>query len=324
MTAPAVTVVVPLHNKQTTVERALRSVLDQTVRDFEIVVVDDGSTDQSAAAAERIGDPRVRLIRQANGGVSMARNRGIEAASAPVIAFLDADDAWMPEFLETVLRLRKRFATCHVYATNYVIACDNGQCRLPIIRGIPRGPWEGVLRGYFAIACRSDPPLFTSAVAARKETLLDVGGFPEGVTSGEDLLTWARLAGRHDIAYASEPLSIYTFRTAEWGPSARPPDPDDVVGRELRSMLTTPRHHRLRGLRRYLALWHKMRASQYLCLGDGRAGLGEVRTALRDWPLAYKLYAYAAIAALPDRASRRLMGGCRSLLNSVRSAGASG
>ena len=96
-----ISVVIPLYNKEKKIEYTLKSVFTQTFQNFEIVIVDDGSTDNSVEEVEKFTDSRIRLIHQTNAGVSAARNRGIEAASGELIAFLDADDVWMPEYLAT-------------------------------------------------------------------------------------------------------------------------------------------------------------------------------------------------------------------------------
>lgn len=102
-----VSVVVPVYNRPTLVQEAIRSVLEQTEPRFELVVVDDGSTDGTAGVVEaRFGhDPRLRVVRQQNGGTAAARNRGIDEARAPWIAFLDDDDVWLPGYLEGQLRV---------------------------------------------------------------------------------------------------------------------------------------------------------------------------------------------------------------------------
>ena len=96
-----ISVVIPLYNKEHQIAETLRSVLEQTFQDFEVVIVDDGSTDKSSEEALKIRDPRIRFVRQENAGVSAARNRGIEEARFDLIAFLDADDRWKPEYLQT-------------------------------------------------------------------------------------------------------------------------------------------------------------------------------------------------------------------------------
>src|SRR4051812_40525859 len=98
--SPRVSVVIPLYQKANTVERTLRSVLNQRLSEFEAIVVDDGSTDGGAEVAARAGDPRIRIISQANAGPGAARNRGTSEAAAPLVAYLDADDTWDASYLE--------------------------------------------------------------------------------------------------------------------------------------------------------------------------------------------------------------------------------
>src|SRR3954469_10712247 len=97
---PKITVIIPLYNKAAYIKRALDSVLAQTFSGFELIVIDDGSTDGGGAIVARCDDPRVRLIRQENAGPAQARNHGIDEASGELVAFLDADDEWMPRYLE--------------------------------------------------------------------------------------------------------------------------------------------------------------------------------------------------------------------------------
>ena len=110
-----ISVVIPLYNKEKQIAETLQSVLLQSFRNFEIVIVNDGSTDGSVAAAEAVQDARIRIIQQENAGVSAARNRGIAAAKYELIAFLDADDRWKPEYLRLVfLAVRRFLPTCRL------------------------------------------------------------------------------------------------------------------------------------------------------------------------------------------------------------------
>ena len=114
-----ISVVIPLYNKERYIERAVYSVLSQTFQQFEIVIVNDGSTDGSVSVIERMNNPLIRLIHQKNGGVSAARNRGIEEARFEYIAFLDADDEWKENHLEVIAGLIRKFPECGVFGTSY-------------------------------------------------------------------------------------------------------------------------------------------------------------------------------------------------------------
>jgi len=96
-------IVIPLYNKEDTIERAITSILNQTYSRYEIIVVDDGSTDLSYKKVLQINDPRISIIKQRNQGVSSARNKGINFSSGVLVAFLDADDEWLPTHLETII-----------------------------------------------------------------------------------------------------------------------------------------------------------------------------------------------------------------------------
>lgn len=151
---PEVSVVIPLYNKAPYIARALASVITQTCQGFEVIVIDDGSTDGGAEIVRRLDDTRIRVIRQENRGVSAARNRGIESARTDFIAFLDADDEWMPTHLEALLRLRDRSPHAGAYGTAYLIKRADLAIQVPSIDadGIPPEPWEGLLPNYFRAA----------------------------------------------------------------------------------------------------------------------------------------------------------------------------
>jgi len=258
------------------VARAIRSVLAQTVQDWELVVVDDGSTDGSAAAVARFDDPRIRLLHQEHAGVSAARNRGVQEARGDWVAFLDADDEWLPGFLEHVAALRDRFPECAVCATRYFYGFPGKGVRAARIQGMgPSSPVQ-VLQDYFGVAAASAPPLWTSAVVVKKAALLGIGGFPVGVIAGEDLLTWARLAAHEAIAYDPEPLAIF-WQPRRWGERPRRlPDAEDFVGRALAELEARVDPSRKTSLCRYRAHWHTMRASVYLQYGMPRESRAEI------------------------------------------------
>jgi len=206
---PIFSVVVPLYNKEPYIARALRSVLLQTVGDFEAIVVDDGSTDDGAAVVESFDDPRVRLVRQTNKGVSAARNRGILESLGGLIAFLDADDEWMPAFLETVLSLQQKYPLAGAYATDYYT--QEKKQRLPMKQKIlPPEPWEGPIPRYFFTAIHGDP-VSSSSVCIPRKTFEKVGLFQEGVWWGEDLDMWGRIALTSPIVFTWYYGAIYHY-----------------------------------------------------------------------------------------------------------------
>jgi hypothetical protein len=300
---PAVSVVIPLFDKEHEIGRALTSVRGQSCQDYEVIVVDDESTDGGRAVVEAAAaaDPRIRLVSQPHAGVSVARNRGIEAARADLVAFLDADDEWLPDFLETVLQLRTRFPACEVFATSYFYQPPGQVRHRAILRGLARHDEPFVFDDYFGVASRSDPPLWSSALMATKRALTSVGGFPPSVTSGEDLLTWARMLARFECAYCPDPKAVFHLREPMRGAPARSYEGDDHVGRELARLASTPQGRAQGGMRRYVGMWHKMRASVYLRTGQRRDAVKEVFRALRYSPGMWQLYAYLPLAALPLR-----------------------
>ena len=303
---PAVSVVMPLYNKEHEVIRAIKSVLSQTFTDFELVVVNDGSTDNGPDIVKAIEDPRIKVIDQDNSGVSAARNRGIAEAHSELIAFLDADDEWSPDYLESIFELTKHFPQCSVLGTSYFFVNENGIKRPALIRGLPEGFQKGVLKDYFGIAAKSDPPLCASAVVVNKTAISDVKGFPVGIVSGEDLLTWARLASKFDIAYSVEPKAFF-WKSDSFSirPSRRPNIPD-LVGYELSLLLKEGKAEQFNNIKKYIALWHRMRANFFMQLGERMYSLNEITKAFRYSP-SLKLCVLFFIALLPFNFSRQFI-----------------
>ena len=273
---PAISIIMPLYNKEHEVRRSINSILAQTDTGFELIVVNDGSTDKGARIVQTVQDNRIKMIHQENAGVSAARNRGIEASRTDLIAFLDADDEWKPTFLEIILRLRKKFPDCSVFSTGFSYLNQDGTERSPIINGVPPHPWHGVLENYFHVAAKSDPPLCSSAIAVTKEAITTINGFPLGIKSGEDLLTWARLAAKYAIAYDTRHLALFRQRSSAHEEPTRTPDTPDNVARELVNLLKEVKTTHQTGLRHYIAWWHKSRASMYLRLQQRSKAFKEV------------------------------------------------
>jgi len=209
-TGPAVSVVVPLYNKERHVARAIQSVLNQAFGDFELVVVNDGSTDGSVEAAKTLKDPRIRLVHREHvnsGGGHAARNLGIAESRADLIAFLDADDEWLPEHLGTIKRLAEEYPECGAYASAYAVVAPDGRRWIHVCDGIPAFPWEGIIPNYF----RSAPtyPVWTSAVAVPRRVFHSVGLFPVGVSQGGDIDMWCRIALKYPICSCTQVEAVY-------------------------------------------------------------------------------------------------------------------
>ena len=305
-----ISVIISLYNKSATIAAALDSVLAQTYQDFEVVVVDDGSTDEGAAIVDGYTDPHIRLIRQANAGVSAARNRGIAEAKGEYVAFLDADDEWMPEFLEEIVSLQREFPTCRAQATSYIFSMYGNNTSI-ILRKIPFTGKRGVLNNYFEVAAYSHPPVCSICVCIERKLIQDIGGFPLGITSGEDLLTWARIAVRTQWAYSLRPLAKYNLGPG-YDKKNLPPrrqDACDPVGKELLAIYHANPH--IVGFRRYLSHWHKMRASTAIRYGERRETVYETTQALKYNPLNYKALLLGVLALFPTKMRRCIIRKCR-------------
>lgn len=177
-------VVIPLFNKEGCIAKTLDSVLAQSFRDFEVIVVDDGSSDGSAGIVAAINDARIKYISQKNGGPSSARNTGIKAATGEMVAFIDADDIWLPDYLREMDKLIDDFPDAVVYGMNYgVIEGEKVVCKE-----------TASYRGYLDDRWESFPFFYcTSSTCCRKSTLVRLGGFDVRMMYGEDCDMWYRL-----------------------------------------------------------------------------------------------------------------------------------
>ena len=206
---PEVSVIIPLYNKGPHIARAIHSVLNQTIQDFEIIVMDGNSTDNGPEIVRNIRDPRIVFAVQRGTGVSAARNQAVTTAKSGFIAFLDSDDEWTPGHLETLLRLRKNFPRAGLYSTAYEKCLKDGKI-IPLWNNdIPKKPFEGILPNYFRTAALGDQPIWTSVTAIPKKIFIETGGFPEDEWLGEDLILWTKVAFGYPIAYSTEIGGIY-------------------------------------------------------------------------------------------------------------------
>ena len=225
-------VIIPLYNKAAYVEKTIASVLAQTFTDYELIIVDDGSTDGGGGIAARIlkeaypqrlpegegscipagevpipfpfgeGRGEAFLLRQHNAGVSAARNNGVAASHGDYLCFLDADDWWEPTFLEKIDSLIKEYPDAGIFGTNYYyVKSGRRQVRLDIPTG-----YINYCKVY---ADAMQMPLTSISVAVPRPVFDEVGGFKSFLMLGEDFDVWIRIALKHKVAFLNEPLAYY-------------------------------------------------------------------------------------------------------------------
>ena len=305
MESLTVSTIIPLYNGGLTIERAIRSVLAQNCPATELIVVDDGSTDEGPRLARSVGQSTLRVVSQENSGVSAARNRGIKEARSQYVAFLDSDDEWEPTFLQMIVELQKSYPRSKLLATNYYRGNNLANRRPARVHGLQPG-WSGVMPNFFRTARLAEPPIHSSSVVVEKALIESIDGFPLNVQNGEDLLTWARLALRSPVAYANNPCATFWETQPTGNMSKRMPDPDDLIGRRLREEISTCPSNLVAEFRRYVAHWYKMRAHYWLQVGRSSEAIQAALVGVRLNPRAPKLYAMLLLAFGPDRVVRYL------------------
>ena len=202
-----VSITIPLHNKAPWIDRAIRSVLDQTATAWELVVVDDGSTDDGPQRVAAWGDHRVRLLRQPQAGPGAARNQGLRESHGERVAFLDADDEWRPTFLERTAAVLDAQPRAVAAFSNLVDALEDR----PLLKHV--SVRNGLVENYFeAWIANRGFGMSASSTLVRRVPFLECGAFPEDRMHGEDLDAWGRLALTGPVAYVPEPLVVYHRR----------------------------------------------------------------------------------------------------------------
>lgn len=267
-------VVIPLYNKARYVDSAVRSALAQTLSPLEVIVIDDGSSDGGAQAVQRIPDERVRLVAQANAGVSAARNRGIALAQGDWIAFLDADDWWHPEFLDALAKAHQACPEADMLGSAAIKLHSAGP--------LQPEPWD-VNDGFTEVELCEDlhtrwmknEPLCASSVAIRAQRLRAMQPcFVEGESFGEDLDLWFRVADEAPVALINAPFAA--VRALPGSLSAR--NPRAAMAPYLERMLNRALQGEVPACRRDSTLWFV--AQQQVTLAREALAAGERRKAL--------------------------------------------
>ena len=222
---PLVSVIIPAYNAEEFIDEALQSVLRQTHRELEVIVVDDGSTDATRARVRAHGD-RVRYIHQMNAGVGAARNRGLDAATGDYVAFLDADDLWRPEKLEVQLEVAAR------NPTSGLIACDgrrflSGGGPVPghllsrwVVERLAERSGEQLAGRFYRESLRSNPIASPSQMLIPRPVTRDIGPMLTGRDTAEDWDYTLRIALRYPITMHEDSLVLY--RMHDQSRSGRP------------------------------------------------------------------------------------------------------
>jgi glycosyltransferase involved in cell wall biosynthesis len=233
-------VIIPLYNKAAYIERAIQSVFSQTFQEFELIVVDDGSTDDSFVQLSVISQQlsvnapetykKVKIIRQQNQGVSTARNNGVKLAKYDYIAFLDADDSWEPTYLEEMNDLIAAYPTAGIYGSAYYIV-KNGKKRIAPI-GVEKDFDRGLINYCQVYSKTLCMPLWTGATILKKSIFEEEHGFKPELKLGEDFDLWIRVATKHPVAFLNKPLANYNQDV-------------DLVNRAIGEKLYMPQEHML-------------------------------------------------------------------------------
>lgn len=212
---PIISIIIPLFNKQDSIFDTINSIKSQSYSNYEVIIVDDGSTDDSYINAQKaiVGDSRFILFSKNNGGVCSARNFGINKASSAYLAFLDADDLWDAQYLQEQVKMIEDFPQCYMWGINYA-ETENGE----IIRIVPTGltpGYRGIVDNYFTIKGRISDLFCSSSVVIRKESFDKVGLFDERIKYSEDLDMWFRIIARFPVAFYDRYLVSYVFDASD-------------------------------------------------------------------------------------------------------------
>ncbi len=206
------TVVIPLFNKSNYISNTLESVLAQTFQDFEVIVVEDCSTDASLEIVCEIQSSKIQIIEhQMNKGLSASRNTGIKNASSKYIAFLDADDVWKPDYLKTIYALIKKFPECKLFATNYEEIYPNQLSLLPTTKLINKEK-ESIVRDFFE-SNLSQHIYCCCSLCVDKSVFETIGYYDEKITYGEDVDFNIRANNAFQLAYSTDVLVSYILYT---------------------------------------------------------------------------------------------------------------
>lgn len=282
LATPRVSAVVTTYNYARFLPDALDSVLAQSHRNLEIVVIDDGSTDETPAVVRRYADRGVRYVRRPRGGAGRARNTGLEVTSAPFVAFLDADDAWLPDRVAAGLAHLARHPELALAAA-HAFACDEGLRPTAVVPAATREA------GYMLEELLVDNVVLNpSSVLLRRAAIEAAGGFSE-IAFGEDWDTWIEIAKRFPIGFIDRPVALVRRHSGSVSPNRVRVDVNRaIVERHLRAYRPAWKRPIIRRRAASMAYFH--------------AGVGSVKSSDRR---VARRYAVTSVALDPFTLARR-------------------
>ena len=204
---PFFSVVIPLYNKEKFIENTLNSVLNQTFEDFEVIVINDGSTDTSEEKVLNFKDKRIQYISKVNEGVSIARNTGIEKAQSNFITFLDSDDVWLPSFLEEMHKTIAKYPEQRVFSAAYEI--ETSRSKIPAQYSIPKSKKPQFVNYFEASSIESI--IWTSCAAFHSSVFKEVGMFDPQIKISEDIDLWIRVGLKYQVVFNPKVLARYIY-----------------------------------------------------------------------------------------------------------------
>ena len=212
-------IIVPLYNKAPYIIKAVESICQQTCQNFEVVIVNDGSTDKSLEIIESYLKSlktkdielfnKFTILNQENSGVSVARNNAIKIAKYDYLAFLDADDWWETTYLEEMFKLIQEFPNAGLWSCKYYVV-KNKTKRFARI-GLNSNFKKGIINYFKVYAETLEMPVWTGATIIKKSVFFEKNGFKPNLALGEDFDLWIRVALNYSVAFLNSPLSNYNF-----------------------------------------------------------------------------------------------------------------